>query len=179
MVVRKHRNLPMRGFTLLEMVIVLGLMGLLIGGAATKFVRSSPERMLRQSITDVEVLSQKSRMLAIVQQTPYAITINSNRLVLGPWVESGYKPDELERRIQLEDELRYQSQSQPKFSPVREELSLSQFTVSVMRWGSNNWVVLEENDSQVWRFDPNGICEPLSIKLESDKGYPTSCLRIR
>jgi hypothetical protein len=27
------------------------------------------------------------------------------------------------------------------------------------------------NDPQVWRFDPNGICEPMSVRIDYDDGW--------
>ena len=63
-----------RGFSLLEMVIVLALIGLAIGGAITMFIVTSSERELKSAAGDMEMLAKRARMVAMVQQTPYAIT---------------------------------------------------------------------------------------------------------
>lgn len=160
-----------QGFSLLEMVIVLALIGLAIGGAITMFVVTSSERELKSAAGEVEMMAKKARMLAMVQQTPYAITFSEQSVRLGPLAEAGYTEDDLKARMDFENENRSNGVASPKFSPVRESHRYEEFIVGVRRWGAVNWAEMRKNDVQVWRFDPNGICEPVAVRMEYDKGW--------
>jgi prepilin-type N-terminal cleavage/methylation domain-containing protein len=163
------RRVP--GFTLLELVIVMALIGLAMGGAIALFVVSSAERELKSAAGEMELLAKRARAVAMVQQKPYAITFFDNSARLSPLVEAGYSDDEMKARQQYEEDLLAGGATAPKFSPVRETVSFSNFAVSVRRWGSNNWVPMLRNDPQVWRFDPNGICEPMGVRLDYEDGW--------
>jgi hypothetical protein len=153
------------------MVIVLALIGMAMGGAIAMFVISSSERQLKNAAGDIELLAKRARALAMVQQKPYAITFYENSARLTPLVEAGYSDDDLKARQELEREAFDAGAAAPKFNPVRETVTFSSFDVSVRRWGSVNWVPMKRNDPQVWRFDPNGICEPMGVHLEYEDGW--------
>lgn len=160
-----------RGFTLLEIVIVLGLIGIALGGAITYMVATSSERVLKGAAKDVELLTQKARAIAILQQIPYAITVTEGRLRMGPLVEAGYSDRDLEDRQSYEQQLRESGATMPKFSPIRADLDLSQFAVSIRRWGGSQYQPMRRADPEVWRFDPNGLCEPIGLRLEYEDGW--------
>ncbi|MFM2171583.1 MAG: hypothetical protein RI957_1812 [Verrucomicrobiota bacterium] len=160
-----------RGFTLLEMVIVLALIGLALGGAMALFINTSSERRLKGIAADLELLAKRARAVSMVQQTPYAITIFEESARLSPWVEAGYTDDQLRERQDRELAALDSGIPAPKFSPVRETVSLEGFAMAVRRWGSDNWMPMLRSDPQVWRFDPNGICEPMGIRAEYEDGW--------
>lgn len=169
-----HQSVSRRlasGFTLLEMVIVLALIGLALGGAMTLFISTSSERQLKGAAGDMELLAKRARTVAMVQQTPYAITFFEQSVRLSPLVEAGYTDDQLKERQEFESDALRAGGPAPKFSPVRETLTFDSFALSVRRWGSDNWVPMLRNDPQVWRFDPNGICEPIGVRLDFEDGW--------
>jgi hypothetical protein len=43
--------------------------------------------------------------------------------------------------------------------------------VSIRRWNSDEWLGTAKNAVHVWRFDPDGLCEPVSIRLTLDKSW--------
>ncbi len=92
--VRDRRKQPLRrGFTLLELVIVLALIGLAMGGAMTLFLNNSAERRLRDISADIELLAKKARALAMVQQIPYAITFTESAFEFADgWIEMDFHP---------------------------------------------------------------------------------------
>ena len=160
-----------RGFTLLEMVIVLALIGMAMGGAIAMFIVTSSERQLKSAAADLELLSKKARSIAMVQQRPYAITFFENSARMSPLAEAGYTDEELEARLEMEQEMLDGGMAGPKFPPVRETLMIDQFALSVRRWGAVNFMPMLRNDPQVWRFDPNGICEPMSVRIDYEDGW--------
>lgn len=165
----RHRQ--RRGFTLLEMVFVLALIGIAMGGAITFFVVSSSERQLKGAAKDIELLSQKARAISLIQQIPYAITVSEGNLRMGPLVEAGFSERDLLEREAYENSIMQNGEARPKFSPVRTDLDLSAFAVSIRRWGGSQYQPMRRADPEVWRFDPNGLCEPIGLRLEYEDGW--------
>lgn len=165
------RQIRQRGFTLLEIVFVMALIGIAMGGVITYMVSSSSERVLKGAAKDIELMTQKARAVAILQQIPYAITVTEGRLRMGPLVEAGYSDRDLEDRQRYEQELQESGATMPKFSPIRDDLDLSQFAVSIRRWGGVQYRPMRRADPEVWRFDPNGLCEPIGLRLEYEDGW--------
>jgi len=160
-----------RGFTLLELVIVLALIGMAMGGAVALFITNSAERRLKSTAADLELLSKRARAVAMVQQTPYAITFFEQSARLTPLAEAGYTDEQLRERQDHEESMFQNGMPKPKFSPVRSSISFRGYDLSVRRWGANDFVPMLRNDPQVWRFDPNGICEPMGVRVEYDDGW--------
>jgi prepilin-type N-terminal cleavage/methylation domain-containing protein len=160
-----------RGFTLLEMVFVLALIGIAMGGAIAFFVVSSSERQLKGAAKDVELLSQKARAVSLIQQIPYAITVSEGHLRMGPLVEAGFSERDVLEREAYENSMLQNGSARPKFSPVRMDLDLSKFAVSIRRWGGSQYRPMRRADPEVWRFDPNGLCEPIGLRLEYVDGW--------
>ncbi len=167
----RTNHLP-TGFTLLEIVIVLALLGLAIGGAVTYFVVNATERHFKNLAGDLEVLSKKARMAAIVQQTPYALTISATQVQLAPLAEAtDDEQQRLERQQQEELQQTEQTTDSHHFKPVRENLNFDGLEVSIRRWGAINWARIDRGDIEVWRFDPNGLCEPIALRFAANKSW--------
>ena len=43
--------------------------------------------------------------------------------------------------------------------------------VSVKRWNSSEWLATGKDTVHVWRFDPNGLCEPVSVRLAVEQSW--------
>ena len=65
------------GFTLVEMMVVVAIMGLLLGLAMLNFRAISQKEPLEQAVSDVEGLCRRARTEAIVKSRPIDLTINS------------------------------------------------------------------------------------------------------
>jgi prepilin-type N-terminal cleavage/methylation domain-containing protein len=140
------------GFTLLEIVMVLVITGIVMGGAVGYLLFSSDERTLRTAAGEIELLAKRARTTAILLQTPYA------RLM--PLAEAG-----------REEELTVGGRSIGGEKVITEsgerwEYKLEDgMQVLVRRWNTDDWLPTRKDAVHVWRFDPNGLCEPLSVKL--------------
>lgn len=160
-----------RGFTLLELVIVLVLIGLAMGGGMKLFLDNASERKLRSISGDIELLAKRARAVAMVQQTPYAITFTPQSASLGPWVEVGLSQAERQSKQFREAESVASGMLESRFLPVRDSLSFGEMQLSIRRWGVLNWLPMERQEPIVWRFDPKGMCEPMGVKLEYSDGW--------
>lgn len=153
-------NKPHRAFTLLEIVIVLAIAAVVMGGAVGLMVYSSDERVLRNASGEIELLAKRARTTAILLQTPYALEFRERVVRLLPLAEAGRDEETTVggRNIGGEEVL---TESAERWEyPMEDGVE-----VFVRRWNSADWLPTRKNAVHVWRFDPNGLCEPLSVKL--------------
>jgi type II secretion system protein H len=148
------------GFTLLEIVMVLVITGIVMGGAVGYLLFSSDERTLRTAAGEIELLAKRARTTAILLQTPYALEFTEHAVRLMPLAEAG-----------REEELTVGGRSIGGEKVITEsgerwEYKLEDgMQVLVRRWNTDDWLPTRKDAVHVWRFDPNGLCEPLSVKL--------------
>jgi len=156
---RMTRRRP-AGFTLLEIVIVLVIVSVVIGGAVGLMVYSSDERVLRNASGEIELLAKRARTTAILLQTPYALEFREGIVRLMPLAEAG----QIERRTA--GGARVGGEEVPTGRAERWEYPLEPgIEVFIRRWNSSEWFTTRKDNIHVWRFDPNGLCEPISVRL--------------
>lgn len=158
---RKKGDPRLRGFTLLELVVVLALAMMIIGGAAGMMYFNRDEARLNNAMGEVEILAKRARSLATLQQRPYALEFTAERITMLPYAEALMTPSD---REYLEPGSGGQQSINANFE-VEADLRLL-----VRRWATGDWDVIERQDRQVWRFDPEGICEPLGVRFEMENG---------
>jgi prepilin-type N-terminal cleavage/methylation domain-containing protein len=149
-----------RGFTLLEIVIVLVIASVVIGGAVGVMVYSSDERALRNASGEIELLAKRARSTAVLLQTPYALEFREGVVRLMPLAEAG----QIERRTK--SGRRVGGEEVQTGNAERWEYPLEPgIEAFVRRWNSDVWHAAREDAIHVWRFDPTGLCEPISVRL--------------
>src|SRR6478752_6594950 len=82
-------NKSPRGFSLLEIVIVLAIIAVILGSAVGLMVFSSDERVLRNTSGEIELLAKRARTIAILHQTPYALEFREGIVRLLPLAQAG------------------------------------------------------------------------------------------
>ncbi len=138
--------------------------GILIGGAIGYMVYSSDERVLRDVSGEVELLAKRARTTSVLQQTPYALEFRDGIVRLMPLAEAGADEEltVLGRSIGGED-----VEATGTRSPARAEYSFpAGMNVVIRRWNSETWLTTEKNSLHIWRFDPDGLCEPITLRYE-------------
>lgn len=176
--VRRTNKVRRSGFTLLEIIVVLSLMMLVMGGAIGAMYLNRDEARLNDSVQEIEVLAKRARTIASLQQRPYALEFTVEGVKLMPYAEATMDEDEREYMIEAQESGRsifdeQEGAAPPPQAGVRDQWRQEEgddFLILVRRWGSTDWIELKSRDRQVWRFDPNGICEPVGIRLEMDNG---------
>jgi prepilin-type N-terminal cleavage/methylation domain-containing protein len=157
-----------RGFTLLEIVIVLMVFALILGGAITTVVLSSSERALRNCSSDIELLAKKARTAAILHQTPYAIEFLEGSLRVRPFAETTEK----NQLTALGHEIGGTEASEETKPSLREEVAIdSDITLSMRRWNSDTFLSPSKELTPIWRFDPDGLTEPVTVRMSIDESY--------
>lgn len=165
--VRRCRSSGLRpGFTLIEIVIVLLISALVVGGAIGVMTLSSDEYALKKASRELESMAKRARATAILKQVPYALEFTPGMVRLMPWADA--LGDELLEDLDL---LRGEQEDGGDSQAVRWELSLDNGMQSKLRrWDSDEWIVMSDGTRQLWRFDPSGLCEPIGLELLLDEG---------
>lgn len=154
------------GFTLLEIVVVLVLIAVLAGGAIGVMVNSDDDRALKESSGEIEALAKRARTVAALQQRPYALEFFEDRVRLMPLAEAVIEPAEREKAAAMLEVAGDQSGSIHADWATDGEMRML-----VRRWASDTWIPIDSKSRQVWRFDPEGFCEPVGVRLETEKSW--------
>ncbi|MBC7979536.1 MAG: hypothetical protein H7Y36_03125 [Armatimonadetes bacterium] len=156
------------GFTLLEIVIVLAITALIIGGAITTVILSSSERVLRNASSEIELLAKKARTASILHQTPYAIQFHRGSVKLLPFAET----IDTNRTTALGNSIGGDASGKSTKPALHEEVPLDpDITLTIRHWNTGTFLTPTENVIPIWRFDPEGLSEPLTIRLTIGQSY--------
>ena len=154
------------GFTLLEIVIVLVMVSIIFGGAIGMMVFSSDEYAVKKAARETEGMAKRARATAVLKQIPYALEFTPGMVRLMPWSEA-IGDEDLEDLGEEDDP----DDETAANEPVRWELSLDNGMQSKLRrWDSDQWVHIKGDERQLWRFDPDGLCEPIGLELWLEGG---------
>ena len=159
----RHRQ-RIRGFTLLEIIIVLSLAGLLTVAAVVVMGGSDEEEKLRTQLGKIENFAQLARANSVNYQIAFAVTLEEGQVSLGPLNTP---------RRQIDEEIgggggglpSVLSQTWPKVEKIDAD-----YQMEVFRWGTEKGVLMEGSKKEVWIFQPGGLCEPVSVRLFKDDG---------
>ncbi len=152
------------GFTLLEIVIVIAILAVMAGGTVGFLVMNASTRRLQRAATEVESMAKRARAVAMLRRTPYALYFCNGTVRMGPLAEAGVvDPDEL---AELDEA------GGGRGGAVRGEFQADDgMVIGARRWGSDDWLVFDDERTWlVWRFDPDGLCEPITVRFEVDDG---------
>jgi prepilin-type N-terminal cleavage/methylation domain-containing protein len=179
--VRRTSEVRRAGFTLLEMVVVLSISMLIIGGALSKLYFSRDEAKLTDAYQSIEVLAKRARTISTLQQRPYALEFRDKTVSLMPFAEAAMEPEDRGDLLEVlgEDEGyigEYTDEEQidrpSQQASVRDTwVAKPEMMVFIKRWATAEWVPLTQRDRHVWRFDPSGICEPIGLRFETDGSW--------
>jgi prepilin-type N-terminal cleavage/methylation domain-containing protein len=157
-----------KGFTLIEIVIVLLVIGIITGGAiAAIYINSSKEVLTTQS-GEIELLAKKARTVAILHQTPYAIEFHPDSVKLLPLSESVL----FKRSTALGNSIGGTASDSTQRPSVNESIGINpDIQLTVRHWNTEKFLTPSESIIPVWRFDPDGLCEPITVRLVLDDSY--------
>ena len=150
----------------MEIVVVLAIAAILMGGAVSMMVFSSDERLLRDASGEVEVLAKRARMTAILQQTPYALEFREGVVRMMPLAQAGQDEKKTAGGHRIGGEPVVQTAGEGREYVLKDGMN-----VLIRRWNSEQWFTTLKDVVHVWRFDPNGLCEPISVKFTLENSW--------
>ena len=156
------------GFTLLECVLAMSLMMMIIGIGLIFYFNAGDKEILRRGAISIESMSSRAHAMSVMHQKPFWIRFEDDKVVLvgadirsKPEIEPGGPPAWLEDGEEEEtNETVYETWE-------------GEAIVSIRRWGTrdNAWIRPEKGEFHIWHFQSTGLCEPISIKLETEKSW--------
>lgn len=166
-----------RGFTLLEVMVVLGLIALLISFVFVVYKPDSHSEQMQRVSVKLEALSARGHTMALLHQQPFWLRFERNRVTLQGGeiseVDTSSPVDEFASSFG-EDGL----EGVEERSPIVDYDSFdfpAGMEVLVRRWGagSTEWFHQKKPEDPVifWNFAENGLCEPLSLRLEIERSW--------
>ena len=157
-----------RGFSLIEIVVVMLIIGILIGSSLYYVSGKDEEKILRSEHGKIEDLIRQGRSLSISYQQTFVLELSEGQASLAPMIIPG---EDVETNTSLE-EGGNPSRLQPLEEmtwPRIEEVDLT-YAMEVRRWGQQDFMDLEEKRVERILIEPSGLFEPLSILLTRDEG---------
>jgi prepilin-type N-terminal cleavage/methylation domain-containing protein len=173
----RTRKRSAAGFTLLEIVVVLVLIAIVIGGAFGLMIASNDERALNRDSVEIEVLAKRARAISSLQQRPYALEFYEQTVTLMPLAEALLDPRDREDARAAQEARQAQSAAGGApagagFAPIHASWTIDEdIQMSVRRWASDTWMPVNSKNRHVWRFDPEGFCEPIGVRLEYGRSW--------
>ncbi len=162
------RNKQPKGFTLIEIVISLMIIAVVIGGAISAMLANSSERRLSKASGEIELLAKKARTASILNQTPYALEFHSGFVRLLPFSQAS----EIERTTASGHAIGGEVVEPEGRPSVRQEVQIDpEIALSVRRWNTTAFIKPSETLVPIWRFDPDGLSEPLTVRYDLGTSY--------
>jgi|LakMenE01Jun11ns_1017448.scaffolds.fasta_scaffold9918510_4 prepilin-type N-terminal cleavage/methylation domain-containing protein len=157
-----------KGFTLIEIVIVLLVIGVITAGVIATITINDSERTLTNQSGEIELLAKKARTVAILHQTPYAIEFHPGSVKLVPFTQSSNN----ERTTAQGNEIGGTSSESSQRASVQETINIdSDIQLTIRHWNTTTFLTPDDKNIPVWRFDPDGLCEPITVRLMMEKSY--------
>lgn len=142
------------GFSLIELVVAMALVMLLIALGLGSMSTLTNTRALQEPMAKVREFAKKARTLAILEQRPYRLEIRPHGVAIFSAVSG---PGLL---------------SPPEGGPPPSLVDLFEWDENVVmrvkRW---RMVEFAEPSAQAWIFERSGLCEPITVRVDSPHGF--------
>ena len=188
------RNSASSGFTLVEVVIALTVVAILAGLAVPAIDSVQKERIAREPVNALALMAREVRLRAMKEQRPYQIVFDREGFRASRFFQPYGGAEEFEE-LQLQLEQLEQQQAIIDASAARgiptgnveedfrrEELEAglrysaayevdSPILCSLRIWNEPDWISLIGGEFRRWIFQPSGMCEPMSVRMENEGSF--------
>jgi prepilin-type N-terminal cleavage/methylation domain-containing protein len=152
---RRSAKFANRGFTLIEIMVVLGILVLLAGMGMKGKSMYDDSRRLQMLSDELKFMAKKGWQRSVSKQQDWQIVIQQSQFELLP------KKDVSEESQKMQDEI---DRNMGAKAPERETIPLGQgVRVKVMHFGAAKW---QESPIDRWVFKSSGLCEPIKLRIE-------------
>lgn len=181
-------------FTLVEVVIAMTVVAILTGLAVPAISSIQKERIAREPVNALYGMAREVRLRAMKEQRPYQIVFDREGFRASRFFQPYGGVEEFDTlQLELEQLDRQQAmidasaargisvpevESDPRRGPVESGLRFSAayeispaLRCSLRIWNERDWVTLSGGEFRRWIFQPSGMCEPISVRMENDGSF--------
>ncbi len=155
------------GFTLIELIFVMGITVIVFGAAAYMIATPKIEQEIRENHAGIEDLALQARAMSYSYQQAFVLELREGEVRMSPLARP-----ENERSEAGEEQLGTPPSLAPldSFSWPRVFQLDPKYELWVRRWNSNDYKIVRNQTVERWIHQPNSPCEPLAIQLISQDG---------
>lgn len=155
------------GFTLIELIFVMGIAVIVFGAAAYTITAPRTEQKIREAHAGIEDLALQARAMSYSYQQAFVIELREGEVHMLPLaIPENERAEEVEEQIGTPPSLvPLDSLPWPRVFEIDPEYELS-----VRRWNSKDYKVVRNQVVERWIHEPNSPCEPLAIQLVAKEG---------
>lgn len=146
-------SISRRGFTVLEVVVAITIIVLLAGAVIVANRDPGSQKELRETISEIELLTARARAAAINKQETYWAVFSHDKLLMIQGAPTATPTQLL------------------KLDPVATLPYPEGVSVEILGWNSNGWIKPSARTPFALRFEPLGFIEPVSIRVSSHNGF--------
>lgn len=143
--VRRHRLLPSSAFTLIEIMLVVGILAIVLGMAVPPLYRGMSKEPMRQAVSGVMDACTAARSAAILEGKTVAVVFHPQTRTFA--AESGSLS---------------QKPGASSSGQISDSIGIEMLDVNMMEY--------REAEVARVRFFANGTCDEFTLILQSDKG---------
>ena len=169
----RARTICRRGFTLLEVLLVVAIILIAAGLAIPSFIRSYRGAKLRTSARAVVMSHRYARAMAVLKQTDVAILYDAKKGSIEIISVGGAKQDDRAKFLEARDNLTGVAAADQQAAPapagpvVSELVRLLADGVSIVSFESDQ--AKQEKDGIYWvRYFKNGMCDKYTLRLKDE-----------
>lgn len=196
---RSRGALPPAGFTLVEMVVALTILGILAGITIPTVQNIEREREARAPVSELARLARNVRGRAMREQQPYQIAFDARGFHAARFYNPYGKSEEFDQLVQEIAVIEQQQEiieaskargmdqnegivptaQQRADEALREGLRYHEsfelpdgVRYSLLFWGETDWIdMTSSGEFRRWVFQPSGMCQPLKIRVEAENSF--------
>lgn len=155
------------GFTLIELIFVMGITAIVFGAAAYMIATPRIEQDIRENHDGIEDLALQARAMSYSYQQAFVLELREGEVRMFPLARP-----ENEAAEEVEEEVGPPSALVPLDSlPWPRVFKIDpEYELWVRRWNSNDFTLVRNQVVERWIHQPNSPCEPLAVQLVSREG---------
>src|SRR5688572_21080840 len=150
-----------RGFTMMELLVVLAIISMVFGGGFVVLSSMDEEKALRTPFIELRSMAKKAWMRSLNEQRAWQIRFLPDRFVLEP-----------KQAVNADDQKMFQDADAAAKRGVGIETIIvdPEIVMEVRRWGEPQWFRPLSEEVTAWVVEHSGRCEPMSVRFSSERG---------
>lgn len=183
-----------QGFTLVELVIAITVLGILTGIAIPAIDSAQRERQARTPVNQLYLMAREVRLRAMTEKRPYQIVFDNEGFRASRFFQPyggreefdqlKLELEQLDQRDAIMEASRargiqmVQTEPDPELEKIEEGLRYAVeydlepgLRYKLKFWDETDWVDMTGGEFRRWIFQPSGMCEPLKVQMEADDAF--------